>query len=95
MNLVWTHRAASDLRRIKAFIAYDKPVAAAQWIQKIKKAAERLRHFPRSGRIVPELSQDIVRELIVENYRIIYKITKKTVAILTVFEGHQLLKQFE
>ncbi len=95
MNLVWTHRAASDLRSIKAFIAYDKPVAAVQWCQKIKKAAERLRNFPRSGRIVPELSQDIVRELIVDNYRIIYKITKKIVAILTVFSGHQLLKQFE
>lgn len=94
MNLIWTERAAADLRRIKAFIAYDKPVAASQWVQKIKKAAERLRNFPRSGRVVLELSQDAIRELIVENYRVIYKITNKTVAILTVFEGHKLLEKF-
>jgi plasmid stabilization system protein ParE len=39
--------------------------------------------------IVPELSIENIRELLHRNYRIIYLVKKKTVEILTVFEGHQ------
>jgi len=48
--------------------------------------------MPRSGRVVPELARDDVREVIVGNYRIVYRIEAEAIVILTVFEGHKLLK---
>ena len=51
-----------------------------------------LQQYPRSGRIVPELERQGItqyRELIQGNYRIIYKISKDKVTVLTVIEGRR------
>lgn len=91
-RLTWSQRSSQDLRQIKAFIALDKPHAALQFIKKIKSKAERLKKFPLSGRIVPELFRREIREILVGNYRVIYKITDREILFLTVFEGHQQFK---
>lgn len=91
-RLLWSARAARDLSRLKAYISYDKPATAVDFIKKVKSKTERLRKYPLSGRIVPELSRQDIREILVQNYRIIYRIASKSVLILTVFEGHQLLR---
>ncbi|MBI2340645.1 MAG: type II toxin-antitoxin system RelE/ParE family toxin [Deltaproteobacteria bacterium] len=88
-QVVWSEKAASDLRQIKNFISYDKPQAARSLIEKIKSRAERLTRFPQSGRIVPELSRNEIREIVVGNYRVIYKLSGRRVLILTVFEAHR------
>ena len=44
-----------------------------------------------SGRIVPEIHREDIRELIYGNYRIIYRLETKKVAILTVRHGKQIL----
>lgn len=91
-RLLWSARAARDLNRLKAYISYDKPMAAIDFIKKVKHKTERLKKFPLSGRIVPELSRQDIREILVQNYRIIYRTDSKSVFILTVFEGHQFLR---
>ena len=51
-----------------------------------------LQQYPRSGRIVPELERQGItqyRELIQGNYRIIYKISKDKVTVLTVIDGRR------
>jgi len=50
-----------------------------------EQAAERLPELPESG----------LRELLVGNYRIVYRRTPKTVEVLTVFDGHRLLREDE
>jgi len=57
--------------------------------------AETIIDNPEKGRVVPELSLENIRELLHKNYRIVYLIKKNSVDILTVFEGHQLLKKEE
>jgi toxin ParE1/3/4 len=48
--------------------------------------------MPLSGRIVPEFEEINIREVIKDNYRIIYRILSVTeVVILTVFHSSQLL----
>jgi len=44
------------------------------------------------GRMVPEILNPLIRELIVKNYRIIYRLKKTNIEILTVHEGHRLLR---
>lgn len=49
--------------------------------------------YNKLGRIVPELKNAIFRELIIGNYRIIYKIVSKNqIDILTIHLAQRLLK---
>ena len=88
--IIWSNKARLDLLLIKKHISYDKPDSALLFIRRLKAKTERLKKFPQSGRIVPELSRQDIREILIDNYRIIYKITAKYVCVLTVFEGHQI-----
>lgn len=54
-------------------------------------AVDRLVDFPKSGRIVPELSNSAVREVILGNYRIVYRLAGQSVHVLTIFHGARLL----
>ncbi len=84
-------RARRDVIKIGDFIARDKPMAATEWVRRLIGTAERIAHFPSSGRVVPEVDRSDVREVILENYRIVYFVGATRIAILTVFESHRLL----
>lgn len=47
---------------------------------------------PLVGRVVPEFGRTELREAIERSYRIVYRIEAGNVRILTVFEGHRLLR---
>jgi len=51
-----------------------------------------LAHFPRSGRKVPEYDDKNVRELIVYNYRIIYRLQDGNVTIAAIIHGRRNLQ---
>lgn len=89
-NLVWTDRALSDLEAIGDFIAADNPAAAERWVGVLLNTAERTADVPMAGRRVPELGRDDVREVIKRTYRIVYRVLRDRVEVLTVFEGHRL-----
>ncbi len=44
------------------------------------------------GRTVPEIANPDIRELVFKKYRIVYRLKANCVEILTVFEGHRLLR---
>jgi plasmid stabilization system protein ParE len=44
------------------------------------------------GRVVPELANPDIRELLFKKYRIVYRLKANCIEILTVFEGHRLLR---
>lgn len=84
MKVVWSPLAMERVREHAGFIARDNPEAARDWINEVFDAAETLASFPKSGRIVPELNQADVRELIHDGYRIIYRVESEQVSVLTV-----------
>ncbi len=87
----WTRRARRDVLEIGDFIARDKPTAAADWVRRLVATVERIALFPYSGRVVPEVDRPDIREVVIENYRIVYLVGTTRIAILTVFESHRLL----
>jgi addiction module RelE/StbE family toxin len=93
VKLYWTETAKQDLIAIRRYISADNPAAAKRWIDRLRQRARNTLHAPLSGRIVPELAREDIRELIESNYRIVYQVLDDRLVILTVFEGHQLLKQ--
>ena len=95
MKIFWTKEALLRLLEIEEYISIDNPVVAVEFVDKLISVAETLINNPEKGRIVPELSFENIRELLHKNYRITYLVKKNSVDILTVFEGHQLLKKEE
>ena len=95
MKLLWTKESLIKLQEIETYISSDNPQAAIELIDKIILLAKSLTENPEKGRIVPELSISQIRELIYKNYRLVYLLKKNSIEILTVFEGHRLLRKEE
>jgi toxin ParE1/3/4 len=96
MKLLWTKEALDRLIGIEEYIAKDSPERAAQFIEEIIVHAEvHLPGNPDMGRIVPELANPGIRELIFRRYRIVYRIREHSIEVITVFEGHRLLRSDE
>jgi len=92
MKILWTKEALFQLGEIENYIAGDNPNAGAEFIDKIISKAETLKDNPKMGRVVPELAIEKIREILYKNYRIVYIVKKNSLEILTVFEGHKLLR---
>lgn len=93
MKVLWTREALRMLTEIEDYIARDNAERAATFIDEIVAHADTVLHREaRIGRVVPEISSPEIREVFYKKYRIVYRIRKDTVVILTVFEGHRLLR---
>ena len=92
MRLQWSERSVNDLLAIQKFIAHDHPNTAKRWIEKLRQRARLAAEMPLAGRIVPEFNRMDIREVLLGNYRIVYRVNENNILILTVFEGHRLLK---
>jgi toxin ParE1/3/4 len=90
----WTVGARRDLHEIVTHIAEDSPAYAINFAERIALAIDRLETFPKLGRIVPEYQDANVRELIVGNYRIVYKIRGSRIGIAAIAHAsRELLKK--
>jgi toxin ParE1/3/4 len=95
LKITWSPLAAEQVRDIASYIALDKPSVAEQWIDKMFDSVEQLIDFPKSGRVVPELQINSIRELVQGNYRVIYKIQDNSISVLTVKSYRQQLRSDE
>jgi len=91
-KIKWTPQALEDIEAIANFIARDSTHYAGMFTVKVFDVVERLELFPESGRIVPELNRKEIREVILGNYRIIYRVKGDIVEILTVYHSARLLE---
>lgn len=93
LSLVWTDEALERLWEIEEFIARDSTEQAALFVNCLIDHTEQLLPAnPQAGKVVFEASNPAIRELIYKGYRIIYMLADRRIAILSVFEGHRLLR---
>lgn len=90
MPIVWSAEAAADLTGIHEYIAKTSPRYAAVVAGRLVDAVSRLTQFPESGRVVPEVGEPSVREVIHGSYRIVYEYREERVEVLTVFRASRL-----
>lgn len=83
--------AVDDLEAITDRIAADSTHYASLFAMNVLAAVERLADFPNSGKIVTELDDPGIREILFGSYRIVYRIKNNLVEILTVYHGARLL----
>jgi toxin ParE1/3/4 len=73
-QIIWSLPARDDLKQIGDYIAVDSPNYAARFLERIVSTTRRLELFPLIGQVVPEQSNDRVREVHCRPYRIIYHV---------------------
>jgi toxin ParE1/3/4 len=91
-TVFWTETAQNDLEGIIDYISNDSMDNALSILYKIKEKAETLYSYPDRGRIIPELKFHNIenyRELILNPWRIIYKIDKDKIYVLSVLDGRR------
>jgi toxin ParE1/3/4 len=89
VEIVWSPLARARLREIRAYVARDKPDAAAKLAMRIVSLVEALREHPYLGRAGSEPG---VRELVVGGtpYLIFYRVHGERVTINTIWHAAQV-----
>lgn len=83
-KIIWLDFAKQDLFIIYYFISKDSNNRAENLLNEINLGINNLILFPEKGRIIPELNLNNYRELLVGSYRVLYRIEKDTIFILTI-----------
>ena len=89
MNVEWTDTAEAHLDRIYDYIAQTSPVYAKRIVDRITRRSKQITTFPLSGRRVPEIDLDQIREIFEGPYRIFYHIKPDQIDVLVVIHGSQ------
>jgi plasmid stabilization system protein ParE len=72
-TIAWAGPALEELRHIHQFLARDSTQYAGIIVRRLRTAVSRLSNFPQSGRVVPEFPEGPYREILVGQYRVIYR----------------------
>lgn len=88
----WSERAVEALDEALAYVAQDSPRAAEHLLSRLLGAAESLRELTERGRIVPELADPSIRELIIPPYRILYEHGHDHVRVLALLHDAQAFR---
>ncbi|WP_235017351.1 type II toxin-antitoxin system RelE/ParE family toxin [Nitrincola tapanii] len=93
----WSPLALERAGEIAGYIALDKPSVAESWLDGLFESVERLELDPMSGRIVPEVNIERIREVIYGAYRVIYRVDTQAqkISVLTVLRGSELIRADE
>jgi toxin ParE1/3/4 len=92
IRIIWSPLAIDDVEAIRAYVTRDSADSADLLVERLVAAVERLEVHPLSGRVVPEVGDDMLREVIHGSYRIVYRVRSDLVEIVTVFHGARLFR---
>jgi toxin ParE1/3/4 len=92
-RVVWSGRALADVEAIAAYIAEDSPAYARSVVRRIIASTRNLAEFPLSGRKVPEFDDDEIREVLVQSYRVIYRVRAGALVVAAVVHGRRDLDE--
>ena len=81
MKVVWAQHANQRLGSIFDFIERDSSPRAVQFCGRLLEATQRLGEYPLAGPVVPE--DPAHRQLVVDAYRIVYRVADKIVYVVT------------
>jgi toxin ParE1/3/4 len=88
-----TKTAGRDLDEIWEYIALDNRDAAVRFIKKLETAVKSIGRFPHRNSIIPE--SEIIgkeyRHAIIDNYRVMNRVSEKTVFIMRIIHSARLL----
>ncbi len=90
VKLIWSPRAAQDLSEICDYIARDSDEYARAFATRAVAIVETLPQQPLLGAKVPEYDRDDLRERLLHNYRIVYRIRPQSIEVVSIVHGARL-----
>ena len=87
MRVEWSDLARDDIDDLVRHISRDSASYARRFGEKVVLATRRLKEFPESGRMIPEAEDPLLREIIVQGYRVMYRLKSDRVLILAIMHG--------
>jgi toxin ParE1/3/4 len=94
-RVVWTEQAGRMLDDAVSYVAQDSPDAAGSLLIQALEAASALEIHSERGRVIPELNQTHIRQLLVQRYRLVYAVTPAEVQVLAFVHGARDLTDSE
>lgn len=87
--LKWRPQALKDLQAIEAYYENIAPEYARLFVANVFEKVQMLERLPHMGRMVPEIGDAAIRELLYRSYRIMYVVDseEEEVEILTVMHS--------
>ncbi len=83
----WSGRARADLRLAVAYVTQDSPDAGGRLGSALIGAVKSLAEFAERGRVVPELGDPAVREILLGRYRIVYEVFPDRIGVARIIHG--------
>lgn len=83
----WAEPALGDLEAIRVTLARDSDAFAKQVMDRLLAAVERVVSVPRIGRVVSEVGDERIRELLFRTFRIVYRAEPDRITVLSVLFG--------
>ncbi|MBI3787293.1 MAG: type II toxin-antitoxin system RelE/ParE family toxin [Ignavibacteriales bacterium] len=88
-EIIWSVSALADIQQIGGYIERDSLKYAQVVISSLVESVERLKKFPKSGRVIPELHDESLREVIAGNFRIMDRLKGQRIEIFSILHGRQ------
>ena len=85
----WASRAKSDLRLAVEYIRKDSPESAKAFLSQVFQATRSLSTFSERGRVVADLGDPAIRQVLVGRYRVLYEVHSDAVWIMRVLHTSQ------
>ena len=84
--IIWTPRGTHRLWECERYIALQcmDRLTVLNWHNRVLETVEHLNNFTESGSIVRELQREDIRQILVGDYRVIYRVKRRKVEILTI-----------
>jgi toxin ParE1/3/4 len=89
--LVWSVEAEDDFDSIIVFLERQSVFYANRWGEKLLDRLETLKQFPEMGRVIPEKQVRFLREILVDDYRVMYAYLNGTINLIGIRHSASLL----
>lgn len=94
VKINWTRQSIEDIHSIREYYIERSPKFTEELTDKIFEKPAVLENFPNMGQIVPEIGNAFIRELIFQNYRVVYQIISESrIDIIAVHNGLRPLSE--
>ena len=90
MQIKFSQTAIEQLKTIKDFISKDNPDIAKKHIKKVMKSVKQFLEYPNIGKVNAVYNRNDIREIVIEGYKVIYKIYAKSIVVLVVYKNIDL-----
>ena len=91
-RIAWSAAARRDLSEAIEYVARESRPAALQLLEDVLASARSLERLALRGRVIPELGDPGLRELLVHRYRLIYLVLPDAVVIVAFLHGARDLR---